>query len=189
MDWKDLGGKLLNMGLPLVGTVLAGPAGAGAGVVIARTISSALGIKGDNPQEIYDAIVADPNLVMELKKYELQHQQELQRLALDGERLAIEDRISARQREMAVVQATGKKDINLYVMGWLVVIGTFALIAILMFIPLPEGQSEIVYVLLGTVGSGGFAVVLQYFFGSSKGSADKTALMAFKRESKDAAPF
>jgi lipopolysaccharide export LptBFGC system permease protein LptF len=73
---------------------------------------------------------------------------------------------------------TGKKDLNLYILAWTVVGGFFALCAILMEVSLPEGSSQIVYLLFGGLVTG-FTQVLGYFFGSYKSSNDKTKLLAW----------
>ncbi len=79
----------------------------------------------------------------------------------------------ARQREMEIVKATGSKDINLYVLAWAMVAGFFALLGFLLFVPVPADQSGVVFMLFGALSSG-FGSVIGYFFGSSKGSSDKT---------------
>jgi len=78
-----------------------------------------------------------------------------------------------------VVQATGNKDVNLYVLAWVVVGGFFVLTGMLMLIPELEGRTNnaMVNILFGGLVSG-FATVLGYFFGSSKGSTDKTQLLS-----------
>ena len=49
-----------------------------------------------------------------------------------------------------------------------------------MNIPLPDGSSDVVFMLFGALVTG-FGTVLQYFFGSSKSSTDKTSLLAGKK--------
>jgi len=68
------------------------------------------------------------------------------------------------------------RDINLYLLAWLTVIGFYVLVGILMWRPIPEESSKILYILLGSMSSG-FTLVLGYFFGSSKGSSDKSKLL------------
>jgi len=77
--------------------------------------------------------------------------------------------------------AAGKRDINLYVLAWMVVGLFFALVGMLMFVVLPEANVGPVNQLFGAMATG-FGMVLQYFFGSSKGSADKTAAIMQFRE-------
>ena len=87
-----------------------------------------------------------------------------------------QDVASARKREVDTTEATGKRDINLYILAWTVVVLFFALVATLMFIDLGENTGP-VNQLFGAIAVG-FGTVLQYFFGSSKSSNEKTALLA-----------
>ena len=48
-----------------------------------------------------------------------------------------------------------------------------------MFRQLPQGSNDVVFMLFGALASG-FGVVLQYFFGSSKSSSDKTKHLVLK---------
>ena len=73
-----------------------------------------------------------------------------------------------------------KKDLNAYILAWLIVLGFFALTIYLLHLVHTGGQIKdqtgSVFMLLGTV-STAFGIVVQYFFGSTKGSAEKTAAM------------
>ena len=66
-----------------------------------------------------------------------------------------------------------------YVLAALIISGFFTLTAILMWKPLPQGTTEAVFILFGAL-AGGFGLVCNYFFGSSKSSADKNKLLATK---------
>ena len=65
----------------------------------------------------------------------------------------------------------------MYLLGAILVMGFIILLAILVFEGIPEQNSELLYLavgaLIGMVGS-----VVNYFYGSSKGSSDKTEIMA-----------
>jgi len=108
------------------------------------------------------------------------HKIEIQELVLEEERMYLQERADARARQVETEKATGKRDINLYVLAWMVVGLFFTLVGLLMFVVLPEANVGPVNQLFGAMATG-FGMVLQYFFGSSKGSADKTAaMMEFK---------
>jgi len=83
--------------------------------------------------------------------------------------------------QRACSTATGKRDINLYVLAWMVVGLFFALVGLLMFVVLSEANVSPVNQLFGAMATG-FGMVLQYFFGSSKGSAEKTAAIVELKE-------
>lgn len=173
MDWKDIG-KTIAGAAPLIGTVLAGPAGGAVGTLVAGLFGCE-----NNPDAIAAAIHADPEALLKLKSLEKSHQVELERLLLEGEKARLADVQSARSREVEITKTTGKRDVNLYVLAWTVVMGFFFLTGLLMKFRLPEGSNDVVFLLFGGLVAG-FSQVLGYFFGSSKSSSDKTTLMARK---------
>ena len=73
-----------------------------------------------------------------------------------------------------------KKNVMLYSLAIVVVVGFFVLTGTLLWVPLPDGSPEAIFMLFGALATG-FGTVLQYFFGSSKSSADKTELMNGKK--------
>jgi len=68
------------------------------------------------------------------------------------------------------------KEIYMYVLGALIVICFFIVVATLLFISMPEKNTAILLVLLGAL-SAKFSDVIGYFFGSSKSSSDKNELL------------
>ena len=78
-----------------------------------------------------------------------------------------------------------KSEKNLYFLAWVVVIGFFVLTGMMMRTTMPPENVGPVNQLFGALAAG-FGVVLAYFFGSSKGSAEKNALLAGKKEDHDA---
>lgn len=64
----------------------------------------------------------------------------------------------------------------LYVLASIIVIGFFALMIILMKYTVPAGSRDVAYMLFGSLAAA-FGAVVNYFFGSSKGSADKTEIL------------
>lgn len=70
-----------------------------------------------------------------------------------------------------------KKNYTLYILALTVTLAFFIICGLLLFVTMPAGQAQVVYMLLGTLGTG-FMTVLNYFFGSSKSSSDKTAIIA-----------
>jgi drug/metabolite transporter (DMT)-like permease len=72
------------------------------------------------------------------------------------------------------------KDFYMYLLGTVVVAGFMALLGILVFQGVPEQNSELLYLAVGAlIGMAG--AVVNYFYGSSKGSKDKTDIMANKK--------
>lgn len=176
MDWKSVGSKVVNFA-PILGTILGGPIGGAAGGLI-KILAGELGLKPEEatPDAFMKVIEADPNAVLKLKKFEMAHKVALQKLTIEEDRLYLQDRQDARSRQVESEKATGKRDVNLYVLAWMVVGLFFTLVGMLMWVTLPESNVGPVNQLFGAMATG-FGMVLQYFFGSSKGSADKNAAM------------
>jgi hypothetical protein len=174
MDWKDLAATV-SKAAPLLGTLVGGPAGGAAGTAV-KLIAGALGVE-ESPQAIEAEIRANPDAYMKLKEIEATHKVEIEKLIIEQERMRLADVSGARSREVEVTKATGKRDINLYVLAWTLVIGFFVLMGVLICKPLPDDSTGVVFMLFGTL-AGSFGAVVQYFFGSSKSSSEKTALLA-----------
>jgi hypothetical protein len=184
MDWKDIAGTVTKAA-PMLGTLLGGPVGGAIGGVIAL-IGSAFGLSPaeTTPDKINSLLATDPAAAVKLAEIEANNKIELQKLILEQDRLMLQhrqaefsDTASARDREKEVVKATGKVDINLYLLAWTIVLGFFGLTALLMYIKLPAGQTEVIFMLFGGLVSG-FSTVLGYFFGSSRGSLMKSQIIA-----------
>lgn len=177
MDWKDVAAKV-SSAAPVLGGILGGPVGGAVGTVISL-IASAFGINKQDvtPEKLDSLLTTDPATTIKLKEIEATYQVELAKLLLESERMNLSDRADARAREVKISQATGTRDINLYVLAWMVVALFFTLVGTLMWVKLPESNIGPINQLFGAMAAG-FGMVLQYFFGSSKSSTDKTALMA-----------
>ncbi len=170
MNWKDIG-DVVGKVAPIVGTAIGGPAGAAVGALV----SGLLGVD-NTPDAVAKAIKANPDLALKLKTLEFQAHQLDVDARLKEEQMRLTDVQAARTRQIDHEKVTGKTDTNLYVLMWMVVLGFFALIGILLFVEVPSGSTNIIYMLFGTL-SAGFGSVMQYNFGSSKGSKDKTLLL------------
>ncbi|MDH5542772.1 MAG: chloride channel protein [Nitrospinota bacterium] len=189
MDWKEIGKSLVSQGVPLLGGILGGPAGAVAGKMVAGIFDS----NPSNPEELLNAIQSDPEAITKLREFEMTHKQKLQELQLEETKAFLADMDSARSREVALAKATGKGNNHLYVMAY-IVLGSFFGIAGYLFYKvifissdpsIDKGVMEklnnnpILMIIIGALISG-FTQVLSYFFGSSKGSSDKNSMMQSK---------
>lgn len=74
---------------------------------------------------------------------------------------------------------SGTKDIYMYVLGAIIVIGFFVIIYVVFNYSMPEANKDIGLILLGVLGAK-FGDVVGYFFGSSKSSSDKQDLLNSK---------
>ena len=161
---------------PIVGAALGGPLGGAAGSLLA----SALGVKDADPKSIEQAIKngtltgeqivalkqAEDNFALQMKQLDINSVE-------DMEKLAIQDRSSAREREMAV------KDWTPRILAYGVTVGFFGLLSFLLRHDLPAGSKDVLNIMLGSLGTAWVAIVT-YYFGSSAGSDKKTDLMGRK---------
>jgi len=177
MDWKGVAGTVAKYA-PLLGGIIGGPAGGAMGAGV-KLLASAFGLSEEEttPDKIDHLLQTDPAAAVKLAEIESNNQIELQKYFLEQERLRLADVASAREREIKIVQATGERDINLYVLSWLVIVGFFVLLGFMYFTVIPMDNVGPVNQLFGALAAG-FGMVLQYFFGSSKSSSDKTRLLA-----------
>ena len=68
------------------------------------------------------------------------------------------------------------RDIFMFVLGAVIMVSFFTIVGILIFRPIPQSNSELLYLLLGAdIGFAGS--VVQYFYGSSAGSAMKSEIL------------
>jgi len=194
MDWKDVGSYVKKFA-PIVGGVIGGPAGGAIGGAVSL-LAGAFGITDPEPQpeQVMAAIKADPEAGLKLIKLQNDYKIEWEKLSLQSDQMYLTDRQDARSRQVKTEVATGKKDTNLYALAWLYV-GGFFITTILMCAlaftnKVPATMPNYMVFFLGnlfgalTAGSG---AIIQYFFGSSKSSNDKTQVMMgkiFKPENK-----
>lgn len=158
---------------PMLGAALGGPLGAAAGAVI----SSVLGVKDADPKSIEQAIKSgtlNGDQIVALKQAEQQFELQMNQLDInsveDMEKLNIQDRDSARKREMDV------KDWTPRILAYGVTVGFFGLLVFLLRHAVPAESRDILNIMLGSLGTAWISIVT-YYFGSSSGSDKKTALL------------
>lgn len=176
MDWKDVTGVLSKLA-PTIAATLGGPL---AGTAVAA-LQGAFGLNTvGTTQDKQDAIVAalsgaSAADMLALKKADNDHAQAMAELGYDSvaklEALSTADRDSARKREMEVKDNTPK------VLAYAITIGFFAVLATLMFGDIPEQSKDVLYIMLGTLGTA-WSGVISYYYGSTSGSAEKSKLLA-----------
>jgi len=72
------------------------------------------------------------------------------------------------------------KDRFMFALGALVMTSFFIILGLLIFVPMPENNKDVLYLIIGALI--GFAgSVVNYFYGSSKGSADKNEMIKGKQ--------
>lgn len=176
MDFKDVLSVVAKLA-PSVAASLGGPL---AGSAVAA-LEGALGLTpAGTPDDRQNAVAvalsgATPDQLLAIKKADQEYAVQMATLGFknvsDLESLATGDRDSARKREIAVKDNTPK------ILAYAITMGFFAVLAVLMFGNVPAGSKEILYIMLGTLGTAWIGVI-NYYFGSTSGSAEKTKLLA-----------
>lgn len=177
MDWKELGTGLVNIA-PTVGSFF-GPVGAGVGTAISA-LAKAFGLKPDaKPNEILEAVKADPQALLKLEMAKMDYELEIERENTERLKIQLADVQNARQREVGIVRVTGKRDVLQFGLAVLGVLCPLALVILLLVMGLPKMDSAQAALVGGFVGIiiGEYKTVFQYFFGSSQGSAMKSQAM------------
>lgn len=71
------------------------------------------------------------------------------------------------------------KDIYMYALGALIVLGFFVILIVVFNSTMPDANKEIGFMVIGALVAK-FGDVVSYFFGSSKGSAEKNEMIRGK---------
>lgn len=170
MDWK----KTIGTIAPMIGTALGGPFGGLAGTVL----GSILGVDDPTDDEALaqatKQAMADPNKVMELKKAEIAFKAKMKELDIKEQDLHVEDRKSARNMQ---------EKVRSWIPGVLAVLvtgGFFGLLCILCWLIIPIDNKEVLYVMVGSLGTA-WIQIINFYFGSSHGSQTKTHILGNKK--------
>ncbi|MFH1096584.1 MAG: hypothetical protein V1749_03675 [Candidatus Desantisbacteria bacterium] len=162
MNWKNLIGKIA----PTIGTAIGSPlSGMAVSVVL-----NALGVKKEDEIE---EVIKDPEALVKLKQAEMDFKAKMKELDINIERIAKEDRDSARQREIAVKDKTP----SILAVGY-----TIGYFAVLIYIlgwgqNISGGVRDLINILLGAL-SAAQVNIIGYYFGSSHGSAQKNEMLS-----------
>jgi hypothetical protein len=110
---------------------------------------------------------------MELDKMDNEYRMELLRTEMEVFKTEVQDRESARSREISFMQANGgKRD---WLMGSVVIAGllmVIGVILVLVFVEIPAGNQRLADMSFGTIMAFG-ASVFSYYLGTTKGSRSK----------------
>lgn len=174
MNLHDLGHHIAQSA-PLLGSALAGPGGAAVGSLIAAKFGGNV----HAPDALHALITADPEAALKLKQMESDHELALQRLTLqaatDQLQAILNDRSSARQREVVLSSTPlAARDRTPAILAYGLTGGLFAALAFLFCGGVPEANESMILGILSsltTVWVGAMA----YYHGSSIGSREKEA--------------
>lgn len=149
---------------PTVATCLGGPL---AGLAV-EAVSKAIGVPQDQAQALIDSGKMTSDQIAQLKMAEIDLQKQAQTLGLDFEKLAVDDRKSARD-----MQASTKSWVP-SMLAIAVTVGFFGILSALMFGQVQK--SDPLLVMLGSLGTA-WVSIISFYFGSSKGSEDKNQIL------------
>jgi hypothetical protein len=187
MDFKDIAKMVIDLA-PALGGALAIPTG-GASLAVGaavKALGSVFGLTDTaKPEEIAAAIQADPEAAFKMKAAEQTFKAEMRRLDLEELKAGLGDVQGARNMNTENTKVTGKRDFNLYFLAYLYTLGFFISTGVMVYLAmqskLPADMPQAVIFLLGNLFgclTAGVTAILQFFFGSSKGSQEKTLLLS-----------
>jgi len=165
MDWKSLVGSVA----PVLGGSLGGPFGAMAG----KWLAGKLGVDESKLEETVSN--ATPDTMLKIKELDNSFKVEMAKLGLEEKQLHAEDRASARVMASKTSLLPQMIISSLFMLGFIV---------ILYYVfsskqALPDGIKDMANYLLGIL-SAGIVQIMNFFFGSSAGSKEKTLQMGDK---------
>jgi hypothetical protein len=158
---------------PELARALGGPLAGAAVEQISRAIFGA----PDKKEELLSTALAkaSPEQWLALQKAEREFVIALREANVKEQRINADDRANARARQVTINDRTPM------VLGALIVLGFFTVLGAMVVRKLPVGAETEFSIMLGALATMTAAVV-NYFFGSSAGSKEKTWLMAFPRK-------
>ncbi len=162
MDWK----YLVKSVAPVLGTALGGPMGGAAAKFIGDKL---LGNPDATEEDLSDYILgASPDQLAELKKLDQDFKLKMRELDVDVFKLENEDRASA--RELFKVNKWPQ-----IILSALFIVGYFVILGLLLsgFLSIAPGLKDTAILLLGIM-TREIPTIMQFWFGSSSGSKDKS---------------
>jgi len=170
MDLESLGSEIAKIGLPLLGAILPIPGGAAIGTALA----SAIGSTSSKPEDILTALTTSADAVEKAKEFQATHTETMLQLHLNYAQQVyaqeVADRGSARTMQI------GTKAITVPILAY-VIVGSFVAMVGGALLGYAKVDSALAGTLVGYL-SAKCEQVIGFYFGSSKGSEDKTLLLA-----------
>jgi len=150
--------KIIGNIAPFLSSMLSGPLGTVAGKVIGRLL---LNDENASPEAISEALIhATPEQLIQLKQIDNDYKIKLAQIGIDEKQIAAGDMASARNRGSVI------QDHVPGILAFLVTIGFFSVLLLVMFYPIQSGISSVIEILLGALGTAWIACI-SYYFGSS----------------------
>ena len=182
MSWKDIS-ETVGKIAPMLGTVLGGPAGGAVGSLVA----SALGVSNE-PDEVAKALQTDPDVALKLKELQNSNEATLKKhieamaaIELRYEETRVDERKSSHSREIELAKA-GEDNYIQPVLAIIGVVSFFGMIGYMLSAGLNDMSQESSFIIGNMTGMAAAIAkdIYGYYFGSSKGSKDKTDKLGMK---------
>lgn len=170
MSWQ----KIVSQVAPTIGQALGGPLG---GLAI-NAICEALGLPaGSKDTDIERQLLSNPQEMAKIKLAELGFKEALLKAGVDLAKIEQQDKESARNRQIQL------RDRMPDVLALVIIGGFYAVASSILSgkINVPPSEQMLVGAILGYASSKA-QVVVDYYFGSSKGSEDKNKLLALQQK-------
>jgi hypothetical protein len=159
MDW-------LKQIAPTIATAFGGPL---AGMAVSA-ISKAIGVEPDKVQDMISSNKLSAEQIAQLKIAEIELQKQAQELGLNFEKLAVDDRKSARDMQAATRSMVPP------ILATVVTVGFFGILGMMMTGKV-DSNNPALMMMLGSLGTA-WTGIIAYYFGSSAGSQAKTDLLS-----------
>ena len=159
MDW-------LKQIAPTVASALGGPL---AGMAVSA-ISKAIGVDESKVGDLISNNKLTADQVAQIKIAEIELQKQAQELGLNFEKLAVDDRKSAREMQAAT------RSIVPPALAAIVTVGFFGIL-VMMLLGKVDSNNPAILMMLGSLGTA-WTGIIAYYFGSSAGSQAKTDLLS-----------
>ena len=163
MDW-------LKQIAPTIATAMGGPL---AGMAVSA-ISKAIGVDESKVGDLISNNKLTADQIAQVKLAEIELQKQAQDLGLNFEELAVDDRKSAREMQVATRSWVPP------LLAASVTLGFFAILGGMMFGRMSVADNTALTMMLGSLGTA-WTGIIAYYFGSSAGSQAKTELLGGKK--------
>ena len=162
--------EFLKTLVPMLGTALGGPFGG----IAAGFIAEKLGLEGKTVDAVTKALTDNKmtaDQVTAIRLAEIDFTKFLAQNEITKDQLDTQNTVDARAIQIAV------KSITPNILAVIIVTGFFGILIAMMLGLLTVSDQQALLILLGSL-SAGFGAVLNFFFGSSRGSQNKDVLLA-----------
>lgn len=162
--------EFLKTLVPMLGTALGGPFGG----IAAGFIAEKLGLEGKTVDAVTKALTDNKmtaDQVTAIRLAEIDFTKFLAQNEITKDQLDTQNTADARAMQIAVKSSTPD------ILAVIIVTGFFGILIAMMMGLLTASDQQALLILLGSL-SAGFGAVLNFFFGSSRGSQNKDVLLA-----------